>query len=81
MKSLVKEASEWLHLLLRHPHRECGAAGRKVDGSTTGGGRIVAPLKRFRNGVLTGGLQNESGKTTRNPGDGARTLRQNSIKR
>ena len=31
--------------LLRHPHGECSAAGRKVDGTTTDRGRIVEPLK------------------------------------
>ncbi len=79
-ESQKKRDGDPVHLL-RHPHGECGAAGGAVDGATTGGGRIVEPLKRFRNGVLTGGLQGESGKTTRNPGDGARTRRPNSIKR
>ena len=62
-----------LHLL-RHPRRECSTAGGAVARAAISGGRIVEPLKRFRDGVLARGLRDESGKTTRNPGNEARTL-------
>ena len=67
--------------LLRHPHYERGTAGGEVDGATTGGSRIVGRLKRFRNGVLARELLDGVRKTTRNPGDEARTKRKNDIKR
>ena len=69
-----------VHLLL-HPHCERGATGGEVDGATVGGSRIVGKPRRFRNGVLERELPDDGRKTTRNPGDEARTKRKNDIKR
>ena len=49
--------------------------GRKVDGITTGRGRIAEAPKPTRNGILARGLMAESRNTTRNMGDEARNRR------
>lgn len=60
--------------LLRTPHRESHAIGRRVDGAKTGGGRIVELPERFRNSVLDVEVEKQRKIRAMKPGLGYKTV-------